>query len=96
MSKIFISYRRDDSADYAGRLYDRLASHFGHARFHVDAGKLIKALEKIMGALSPEPPKNSRKTSFPEILGNRERDRHRFASYAVFFSHITKANSTER
>lgn len=29
MSGIFISYRRDDSADYAGGLYDRLSSHFG-------------------------------------------------------------------
>ena len=26
---IFISYRRDDSAGYAGRLYDRLVAHFG-------------------------------------------------------------------
>ena len=29
MSKIFISYRRDDTSDAAGRIYDRLASHFG-------------------------------------------------------------------
>lgn len=26
---IFVSYRRDDSADVTGRLYDRLSSHFG-------------------------------------------------------------------
>ena len=26
---IFISYRRDDSADVSGRIYDRLAEHFG-------------------------------------------------------------------
>ena len=31
MSSIFISYRRDDSAPYAGRLYDRLSAHFGAA-----------------------------------------------------------------
>jgi len=29
MSKIFINYRRKDSAPYAGRLYDRLAGRFG-------------------------------------------------------------------
>ena len=26
---IFISYRREDSGGYAGRLYDRLVPHFG-------------------------------------------------------------------
>jgi formylglycine-generating enzyme required for sulfatase activity len=29
MSKVFISYRRDDSADVTGRIYDRLTAHFG-------------------------------------------------------------------
>jgi formylglycine-generating enzyme required for sulfatase activity len=29
VSKVFICYRRDDSADAAGRLYDRLVQHFG-------------------------------------------------------------------
>lgn len=29
MPKIFISYRRSDSEDVAGRIYDRLADHFG-------------------------------------------------------------------
>lgn len=29
MSRIFISYRRDDSADVTGRIYDRLIAHFG-------------------------------------------------------------------
>lgn len=29
MSKIFISYRRDDSADITGRIYDRLIQQFG-------------------------------------------------------------------
>lgn len=36
MSKIFISYRRDDSAGYAGRIYDRLASHFGEDNIFMD------------------------------------------------------------
>ena len=29
MSRVFISYRRDDSTDVTGRLYDRLVVHFG-------------------------------------------------------------------
>ena len=36
MDGIFISYRRDDSAGYAGRLYDRLAGHFGAGRVFMD------------------------------------------------------------
>ena len=36
MDGIFISYRRDDSAGYAGRLYDRLAGHFGPERVFMD------------------------------------------------------------
>ena len=39
MPKIFISYRRSDSEDIAGRIYDRLADHFGKDSifFDVDA-----------------------------------------------------------
>jgi hypothetical protein len=33
---IFISYRREDSAAYAGRLYDRLSAHFGRERVFMD------------------------------------------------------------
>ncbi|WP_051301925.1 TIR domain-containing protein [Sedimenticola selenatireducens] len=36
MDGIFISYRREDSAGYAGRLYDRLAAHFGVERVFMD------------------------------------------------------------
>lgn len=36
MDGIFISYRRDDSAGYAGRLYDRLAGHYGADRVFMD------------------------------------------------------------
>lgn len=34
--KIFISYRRDDSEGYAGRIYDRLGSHFGYENIFMD------------------------------------------------------------
>jgi len=36
MSRIFISYRRDDSAGYAGRLYDRLSERFGQGKILMD------------------------------------------------------------
>ena len=36
MGSIFISYRRQDSAAYAGRLYDRLAERFGAASVFMD------------------------------------------------------------
>ena len=35
-AKIFIVYRRDESAVLAGRLYDRLASHFGREAVFMD------------------------------------------------------------
>lgn len=35
-SKIFLSYRRDDSAGYAGRLHDRLSMHFGEEQIFID------------------------------------------------------------
>jgi hypothetical protein len=33
---IFISYRREDTSGYAGRLFDRLSAHFGAARIFMD------------------------------------------------------------
>jgi hypothetical protein len=33
---IFISYRRQESAGYAGRLYDRLTAHFGEGQVFRD------------------------------------------------------------
>jgi hypothetical protein len=34
--RIFVSYRRDDTAPYAGRLYDALTEHFGDANVFMD------------------------------------------------------------
>jgi len=36
MPVIFISYRREDSAGHAGRLFDRLREHFGKDRVFLD------------------------------------------------------------
>ena len=36
ISGVFISYRREDSAPYAGRLYDRLCAHFGADQVFID------------------------------------------------------------
>ena len=35
-SGIFVSYRRDDSSGHAGRLFDKLANHFGSDRIFMD------------------------------------------------------------
>jgi Protein of unknown function (DUF1579)/TIR domain/PEGA domain len=34
--KLFINYRREDAAPYAGRLYDRLAAHYGEHQVFID------------------------------------------------------------
>jgi len=53
---IFISYRRDDSAGYAGRLYDRLAAHFGADRVFMDVEGIepgtdfVVAIEKAVAS----------------------------------------------
>lgn len=36
MPGVFISYRRDDAAGYAGRLYDALTAHFGRSLVFID------------------------------------------------------------
>lgn len=36
MTKLFISYRRNDTAAHAGRLYDRLSTHFGRDQLFMD------------------------------------------------------------
>ncbi len=40
MSKLFISYRRDDTADICGRLYDKLAPRFGAANVFKDVDSI--------------------------------------------------------
>ncbi|ATE62487.1 toll/interleukin-1 receptor domain-containing protein [Thauera sinica] len=56
MDGVFISYRRDDSAGYAGRLYDRLAGYFGSARIFMDVEGIepgtdfVAAIEDAVGS----------------------------------------------
>ena len=40
MTKIFISYRRDDSADVAGRIYDWLVAHFRPENVFIDVDNI--------------------------------------------------------
>jgi hypothetical protein len=53
---IFISYRRDDSAGYAGRLYDRLRSRFAKDRLFMDIDNIppghdfVEVLEAAIAA----------------------------------------------
>lgn len=46
---IFISYRRDDSSGYAGRLYDRLAAHFGRPNVFMDIEALEPGVDFVEG-----------------------------------------------
>lgn len=39
-NKIFISYRRDDTADVTGRIYDRLVQNFGRDRIFKDVDSI--------------------------------------------------------
>jgi len=56
MNGIFISYRRDDAPGYAGRLYDRLAAHFGGERVFMDVQGIepgvdfFEAIERALGS----------------------------------------------
>ena len=45
--RIFISYRRADSAGYAGRLYDRLAAHFGKESIFMDVDTIQAGLDFV-------------------------------------------------
>ena len=45
MSKLFISYRRDDSADVTGRVHDRLKGHFGDGSIVLDIDTVPTAFD---------------------------------------------------
>ena len=47
MPKIFISYRRDDSAGHAGRLFDRLKDHFGTEQIFIDIDTIKPGLDFV-------------------------------------------------
>ena len=55
-ARIFLSYRRDDSAGHAGRLRDALAAHFGAERVFMDIDSIgygddfVEAVEKAVGS----------------------------------------------
>jgi hypothetical protein len=56
MSRIFISYRRDDTAGYAGRLFDRLSQQFGSRSIFMDIDTIepgedfVKVIEDAVGS----------------------------------------------
>ena len=45
MARIFISYRRDDSGGWAGRLYDRLSQYFGRDHVFMDIDTIEPGLD---------------------------------------------------
>ena len=54
--RIFLSYRRDDSAGHAGRLYDALTSRFGETRVFMDVDTIepgvdfVQAVERAVSS----------------------------------------------
>ena len=56
MPRIFISYRRDDSAGHAGRLYDRLIDHFEQQNVFMDVDTIgpgldfVEVVQKAVGS----------------------------------------------
>jgi TPR repeat protein len=56
MAGVFISYRREDSIAYAGRLYDRLQAHFGDEQVFMDIDTLqpgedfVEAIQKTVAS----------------------------------------------
>ncbi len=47
MPKIFISYRRNDSAPSAGRIYDRLEGRFGQGQVFMDVDTIRPGLDFV-------------------------------------------------
>lgn len=47
MSLIFISHRRESGSAYAGRLYDRLADHFGETQIFMDVDNIRVGLDFV-------------------------------------------------
>ena len=47
MARIFLSYRREDSGGYAGRLYDRLSQHFGRDNLFMDIDTIGLGLDFV-------------------------------------------------
>ena len=45
--KIFISYRREDSRGAAGRIYDRLETHFGHDKLFMDVDTIQPGVDFV-------------------------------------------------
>jgi hypothetical protein len=49
--RIFISYRRTDSAGYAGRIYDRLTAHFGVDAVFMDVDTIEAGLDVLIALI---------------------------------------------
>jgi len=45
LGSVFISYRRDDSAGFAGRIYDRLTKSLRHAQFFLDVDNILAGVD---------------------------------------------------
>jgi hypothetical protein len=55
MTKLFISYRREDSEGLTGRIYDRLVAHFGKEAVFIDVDTIpygVDFVEDVSDAVS--------------------------------------------
>ena len=54
--RVFVSYRREETAPYAGRLYDRLSDRFGESHVFMDVDSIepgtdfIDAIRSAVGS----------------------------------------------
>ena len=68
MAKIFLSYRRQESTGVAGRIYDRLRSHFGDAGVFMDVQ--FHPLRRGI-FVSTSPPSSSKCDVMVVVIGRR-------------------------
>jgi hypothetical protein len=78
---IFICYRRDDTAGYAGRLYDRLVARFGEERIFMDIDGIglgtdfVEEIEKAVGSVKVQIVMIGRRwATIKDSAGNRRLD----------------------
>src|SRR5688572_32701738 len=97
-SGIFVSYRREDSAGHAGRLFDRLVEHFGRGRIFMDIDTIepgedfVTVIENAVSSCDVLIAVIGRSWLSPNGSGRLDRDRkstrlnssHSQISYAVF------------
>src|SRR5437762_10003422 len=95
--RIFISYRRDETAYPAGWLYDRLSGHFGHGQVFKDIDSIqlgddfvevitraVGSCDVLLALIGNEWPTMTDEHGRRDRKSTRLNSSHRCISYAVF------------